>query len=135
MNVTIALQRLKDNGYKTTYKREKILHFLQQQHRYTSVKEVINHLKKDYPGLSYETIYRNLALFTELGILEKTELDGEKKFQLRCGGEHHHHHLICIECGKTQPIENCPMIEMPKVDGFSIIDHKFEIYGLCDACQ
>ncbi|GGE39965.1 transcriptional repressor [Pullulanibacillus camelliae] len=135
MNIGEALHLLKEKGYKTTHKREEILQFLKQQNKYTSVREVIDHLKKDYPGLSYETIYRNLALFTELGILEETELDGEKRFQLSCGADHHHHHLICLECGKTQTIEDCPMIVMPEVDGFNITGHKFEIYGVCDACR
>ncbi len=135
MNIDQALQILKSKGYKSTPKREEIFIFLKQQNKYTSVREVIDHLTADYPGLSYETIYRNLALFSELGILEETELNGEKRFQLSCGTDHHHHHLICTKCGKTRTIENCPMIEIPDVDNFDITGHKFEIYGVCAACR
>ncbi|GGH76925.1 Fur family zinc uptake transcriptional regulator [Pullulanibacillus pueri] len=135
MTIDEALQQLKEKGYKITHKREEILEFLKEQNRYTSVKEVIDHLKADYPGLSFETIYRNLALFAELGILEETELEGEKRFQLSCGTDHHHHHLICLSCGKTRTIQNCPMISVPEIADFDITGHKFEVYGYCEACR
>ena len=135
MGIEEAVKLLVDKGYKVTHKREEILEFLKSQNKYTSVKEVIDHMKSDYPGLSYETIYRNLALFAELGILEETELDGEKKYQLSCGTDHHHHHVICLKCGKTKTLENCPMIDVPEISEFDVTGHKFEIYGYCGECR
>lgn len=135
MHVDEALALLKEKGYRPTEKRKEILTYLSHQNKYISVKEVIDFLKKDNPGLSYETVYKNLALFAEFGILEETELDGEKRYQLRCDTDHHHHHLICLKCGKSRTIENCPMGELPKVDGFDITGHKFEIYGYCRECH
>lgn len=135
MTVTEAIQLLKTKGYIVTDKREEILHFFETHNRYISVKEVIDFLKKTYPGLSYETVYRNLALFSELGILEETELEGEKRFQFSCNPDHHHHHLICLNCGKSKTIDACPMTNIPAFQDFNIVEHKFEIYGYCAECQ
>jgi Fur family transcriptional regulator, zinc uptake regulator len=136
MNVENALKQLKTNGFKLTDKREFILELFAENKRYMPAKEVMELLKDKIPGLSYDTIYRNLSLFKELEILEATELDGEKRFRLSCSGSKHHHHLICLSCNKTKHVEECPMSSLQlKDDDFHIIDHKFEIYGYCQECQ
>ncbi|WEG11954.1 Fur family transcriptional regulator [Pullulanibacillus sp. KACC 23026] len=135
MTSTEALELLKKNGYSITDKREKIIHYFFEHPRYLSVKEVIDYLKELYPGLSFETVYRNLALFRDLGILEETELDGEKRFQVNCEASHHHHHVICLKCGKSKTIQQCPMSQVPEIEEFKIVEHKFEIYGYCSDCQ
>ena len=135
MDVKKAMQLLKDKGYKYTEKREDMLELFSKSNRYLTAKEVLEHLKTTYPGMSYDTIYRNLSLYANLGILETTELSGEKRFRFACVGDHHHHHFICMECGKTRHVDACPM-EKIKEDfkGYDISGHKFEIYGKCPDC-
>ncbi|RYM06296.1 transcriptional repressor [Sporolactobacillus sp. THM7-7] len=136
MNKKKALLILKSKGYKHTDKREDILALFEKRQGYLSAKEVLTALKDAYPGLSFDTIYRNLSLFKKLMILEETELDGEKMFQFQCSTQHHHHHLICLRCGKTKTIDVCPMQDLSKVDpDFQVTGHKFEVYGYCRSCQ
>lgn len=100
-----------------------------------SAKEVLGVMQNDYPNLSFHTIYRNLSLFEELGILESTEFEGEKLYRFACSDEHHHHHIICTICRKTISYEGCPMNTIFNVpDGFEITGHKFEVYGYCKYC-
>lgn len=136
MNVHDALQIMKDKGYKVTGKREQMLDILADGNKYVTAKEVLEAMKTDYPGLSFDTIYRNLSLFTSLGILESTELSGEKHFRITCSQHDHHHHFICLSCGLTKSIEACPMeIVTEDLKGFDVADHKFEIYGTCPMCK
>ncbi|WP_078597189.1 Fur family transcriptional regulator [Evansella clarkii] len=136
MDLKEAMILLKENGYKHTDKREDILQLFSDEKRYLAAKDVLEHLHKKYNGLSFDTIYRNLSLFADLGILESTELDGEKKFRFMCSTEHHHHHIICLECGKTKHIHTCPMdtLSVPE-EKFRVVGHKFEIYGYCEECS
>ncbi|WP_096434639.1 Fur family transcriptional regulator [Alteribacter populi] len=136
MNIEQALKVMKDQGYKHTDKRADILTLFSNEKRYLAAKDVLQALQDTYTGLSFDTIYRNLSLFTELGILEETELEGEKKFRFACSTDDHHHHLICVDCGKTKHVHNCPMDSFKEsVDDFQIIGHKFEIYGYCSECE
>lgn len=136
MDVTKALLKLKEKGYKHTDKREQMLQLFSAEKRYIAAKDVLEALQPNFPGLSFDTIYRNLSIFAELGILEMTELDGEKKFRFSCSIDGHHHHIICLTCGKTKHIHLCPMDQLAKnTSDFKIIGHKFEVYGYCNSCS
>lgn len=135
MNVSEAIQILKEKGYKYTGKRIQILEFFASRNKYLTAKDVLEYLRQSYPTISFDTVYRNLSLFSDLGILEFTELSGERHFRFSCGTERHHHHFICLDCGKTKEIEMCPMNQIyEELMGFTISGHKFEIYGYCQDC-
>jgi len=135
VTISDAINLLKDKGYKATNRRKDILTFFYQSDSYHTAKELNDHLQVIYEGISFDTVYRNLHLFHELGILESTELNSEKHFRMSCA-QHHHHHFICNDCGKTTKINVCPMDDVEnKLINYQIEDHKFEIYGLCPICK
>ncbi|MED3661559.1 Fur family transcriptional regulator [Ureibacillus sp. FSL K6-8385] len=136
MNREKAWEILKAHGYKKTDKRELILSMFEATDKYLTARDLLEVLKKDYPGMSYDTIYRNLATFVELGILEETELNGEKRFRMHCEVDHHHHHFICMKCGMVKEVSLCPMEMLESMlPGYAIESHKFEIYGKCPECN
>lgn len=101
-----------------------------------TAKEVLDFMKDEFPNLSFDTVYRNLSLFSELGIIEETELNGERRYRFRCvDADDHHHHVICLRCGKTKHLDACPVENMlPPTADFTITGHKFEVYGYCNNC-
>lgn len=135
MELNEAIKEIKRHGYKTTTKRKDMLAFFAEADGYRTAKDLINYLEPTYEGISFDTIYRNLHLFDQVGVLETTDLNGEKNFRISCT-HHHHHHFICNDCGKTKEIDVCPMDDIQKsLSNYAIEDHKFEIYGLCPVCQ
>ncbi|QWQ38360.1 transcriptional repressor [Gemella sp. zg-570] len=128
---------LKNNGYKYTEKRKAMIDLLVREDRYLNAKYVSENLSKEFPGLSFDTIYRNLSTYVDLGILEFTEIKGERFFKLACINiKHHHHHHICLKCGKAKTIHTdiCKELNIPELSGYRIDGHKFEIYGICPNC-
>lgn len=139
MEASQAMKLMKYHGYKLTGKRRYLFNILHTNQRFMSVKDIYQQLIKKYPSISFDTIYRNLAMFVEVGVVEQTELNGERKFRLVCEHHtqhvHHHHHFICTSCGKTTIIQgDCPIEQIEKPSDFTITGHRFEIYGNCKEC-
>lgn len=129
-----ALAKMKAQGYKNTPKRQAMLEAIAKSEKFVSAKEVQEMLKNIYKGLSYDTVYRNLYMFVEQGILEMSERNGEKIFLMH-HSHHHHHHFICDICDKITELEHCPMDDFVKqLPDFIILGHKFEITGICKEC-
>lgn len=137
MNIEQAIETIKDKGHKLTDKREVMLEIFSRKDKYLTAKEILELMQQSFPRVSFDTIYRNVSMFEELGILEATELAGEKHFRYSCGaGEGHHHHFICLSCGCSKAIDICPMPNAAdSLEGYDISDHKFEIYGKCPGCK
>src|SRR5690625_112706 len=114
MNVKEAISRLQKHGYKTTKRRQDILEFFAREEKYYTAKDLYEYMESIYPGISYDTVYRNLHLYHDLGILESTELNAEKHFRMNCGSPHHHH-FICHTCGSTKKINICPMDDVERM--------------------
>lgn len=77
-----ALEILEESKLKITERRVQMIEIMYQKNRYLSAKEVKAELENNYPGISPDTVYRNLHSFSELNILEETEFNGEKFFEL-----------------------------------------------------
>ncbi len=136
LNSKKAIHILKENGYKQTKQRERLIDIFLDKDQYMPVKDVLKEFQEDFPSASYNTVYRNLYTLVDLNILESTLLNGEQQFRLHCDISGHHHHFICTKCGTTSPIEVCPMEDVnASLPGYQINNHKFEVYGLCPECN
>ncbi|WP_281887398.1 Fur family transcriptional regulator [Paenibacillus sp. YYML68] len=122
-------------GWRITDQRKTLAALFAKTHGYLSPKDVYEYMKSSYPGVSFDTVYRNIRLLSEMGVLEQIYLKDGLKFRARCHS-HHHHHLICMSCEKTVPFEFCPMKHMPNLpDNFQVVNHRFDILGYCNQCS
>ncbi|MBW7457272.1 Fur family transcriptional regulator [Paenibacillus sepulcri] len=124
------------NGWRITEQRRMMAEIFTKREGYLSPKDVYDLMTVQYPSLSFDTVYRNLRLLSEMGALEQFYfMDGGLKFRGSCT-THHHHHLICVNCEKTLTFDYCPMENSLQLPGnFKIINHRFEVYGICETCQ
>lgn len=130
------IKRMAEQGMRITEQRRTLAKLFTEQSGYLSPKDVYNRMELEYPGLSFDTVYRNLRLLHEMGILEQFVREDGIKFRLHCDESHHHHHFICMECERTYPYVFCPMPLVEKApDQFEVVQHKFEIYGYCKDCK
>ncbi len=90
-------------------------------------------------NISRATIYRNLPLFEECGIIKKALQDKDRSYYELSIRKEHHDHLVCVECGKI--IEFCSnkieliQKEIYKNYKFSPTSHQLILRGVCDKCS
>lgn len=137
MPINYFIEQLQAKGIKITPQRQEILHvFLSEENLHLSAEEVHSRITAKYPSMSLDTVYRNLAMLQEQGIL--TELNfGERKSLFEINNSEHHHHLVCTKCGGSQEIDFCPLdfMDRKKIKNFKIEKHSFEIFGICANCM
>ncbi len=80
MTIDEAWRILGENQLKRTKNREVLLDLFLENDRYLTAGKIKDFMEAKNPGISFDTIYRNLSSFTELGILEETELIRGKTF-------------------------------------------------------
>ncbi|ACL69347.1 Fur family transcriptional regulator [Halothermothrix orenii] len=130
---------LGSNNYKITSQRKDILKVLiKNKERHFSAEELYEEVKKINPDVGLATIYRNLEIFSELGITHQLDFDGNfKKYELSL--ERHHHHLICKNCGKIIEFNDDVLEDfekdLEKHYNFKIVDHQIKFYGICQDCK
>lgn len=129
------VSRLSSQGLRVTDQRKTLAKLFAESPGYLSPKDVYEFMGKTYSGLSFDTVYRNLRVMEELGVLEQVVFEEGVKFKLHCREHHHHHHLICLQCGLTYPITFCPMDQTKVPDDFRVVKHKFEVFGYCKSCE
>lgn len=139
MDTTIeqAVAILRRNQLKITKQRQALIDYLvTYKDHYVAISEVDEHMRTLFPGMSHNTIYRNVKEFETLGLLELKAQANQTLVKYQCDFKHqHHHHFICSNCGKVQELEACPLDAFEaQLPGCTITGHRIELYGLCTDC-
>ena len=130
-----AKAKLRANHLRWTKQREMMVKVVgaDSQH-YQDITVVDQAIRQAYPGLSHDTIYRNLKEFERLGLVELRQHHDQMQVKYRCDTAHHHH-FICERCGVTQVVEYCPVEKWQNELGdVKLNNHKVELYGYCEKC-
>lgn len=130
------LEEMTKRGLRITDQRRTIAKLFAQTEGYLAPRDIYEQLREQYPGVSLDTVYRNLRLLCDMGLLNPFYfMEGGLKFKAS-DLDHHHHLLICINCESTIAFDFCPMDHLGNLPGrYRIVNHRFEIYGICEECQ
>jgi Fur family ferric uptake transcriptional regulator len=130
---------IRSKNLRRSEQRQQILDVFLKTERHLTAEDLYNIVKKKNPSIGYATIYRSLKLFSEAGLCRELQVDDGTTRYEHLYNHRHHDHLICTKCGKFVEIES-PEIEalqdqLAKKNGFELIKHRLELYGLCSACK
>jgi len=91
-------------------------------------------------GYDYEPDFVRQCMnrWVEQGFAQKKTFEGQPpRYEHHHLGKHHDH-LICTKCGKIVEFKNDEMerlqLKIAAEQGFHMLQHKMEIYGLCSEC-
>lgn len=94
-------------------------------------------LKPQYPSLSLGTVYRNLGVLAEQGLVRKIE--SQETADRFDGNMEPHSHVQCRNCGRLEdiflPYHHQLDEEASCRTSFSILEHSISFMGICTECQ
>jgi len=139
MNTTLIFKRDK---IRKTLARKAILDILEKFKKPLAVVEIIKKLKEKKILIDRVTVFRNINLLVNKGLIDKVEFN-EGKYRYEIASLPHHHHLVCTSCGKIKDIKSNSLHEeidrisktVNETLDFKIEEHKVEFFGKCIKCK
>ena len=122
-----------------TSQRKLLLTIMQEAETHMDAKELYRRASEKNNNISLATVYRNLRLFAEQGLIDERRM-GKMHcccYEVKHSGEHQH--LICQSCG--QIIEfNSPLIrdlvaEVQRKNNFCVTRVELCLDGYCHRCK
>lgn len=134
---------LRVRGGRLTREREALVQAVCDQQDHFQPEQVEQLLTHRGYRVSLSTIYRNLPLLVEAGIIRRACLEEEKggggtRYE-HVWGREHHDHLVCSHCGKrvefSYPAIDILQNEVARQHGYRLQRHHLELIGICPNCQ
>jgi Fur family transcriptional regulator, peroxide stress response regulator len=120
-----------------THQRQIIYEAVVATHGHRSPEEIYAAVRKRIPSISLATVYNNLRLFVEHGMLREVTPHAST---LRVDGNTEpHHHLVCVRCKEVHDIDD-DLIDLKRLSrklpkGFDLTSPVVEVFGLCQRCR
>lgn len=137
----IAVVRLHGDGQRYTRNRRHLVHLLAESNGPLTIPEIL----QQRGGLAQSSVYRNLVVLEEAGLVQKIVTSDEwARYELDESLSGHHHHMICTVCGLVRDFTVSARIERSVTDtlkkvaeetGFSVAHHRLDLVGVCDGCS
>lgn len=121
-----------------TSQRRLLLNVMQEADKHLDAKELYRRASERDASISLATVYRNLQLFKEQGLINERHLGQARCFyEVKQPGEHQH--LVCESCGQVIEFES-PLIrklvaEVQRRNSFTVTNVELYLEGYCDNCK
>lgn len=129
---------IRSKGCRLTEERLRLIDGIRRQRGHFNVDILVSCLKKQGLKVSRDTVYRNLPILLEAGIIAQSFRTSRDTYYECACSKAHHDHLVCRECGnvvefKDSGIEKAQRNVAEKYY-FKLEYHYHQLVGLCKKC-
>ncbi len=131
---------LKEIGLKITPQRLGIMKLFQGNRTHPSAEGLYREIRKEYPRISFATVYNTLSKLAEAGKIQELDIDPNKKrFDPSVLPPHH---FYCKNCGGVFDLEkessffnHLGRLNFKRVEGHKIEGVQLNFKGICKTCR
>ncbi|MBN2186804.1 MAG: transcriptional repressor [Dehalococcoidia bacterium] len=123
-----------------TAQRSLLLSIMQETGMHLDAKELYRRASKKDANISLATVYRNLHLFKERGLIDERHL-GQTRcyYEMKRLGGHQHLDLVCQGCRQIiefkSPLIRKLIAEVQRKNDFSVTKVELYLEGYCNKCK
>ena len=125
-------------AWPVTPQRRLLLSVMKEAGTHLDARELYRRASERNTNISLATVYRNVRLFKEQGLIEEKHL-GQMRcyYEIRRGAEHQH--LVCRACGQVIEFES-PLVrelvaEVQRKNEFCVTRVELCLEGYCNKCN
>ncbi len=123
--------------FRLTTQRQVIMEELAKVKTHPTASELYDMVRKRLPKIGLGTVYRNLELMADNGMILKLEVGGtQKRFDATTDN---HYHIRCSDCGKVDdidiPVADDIIDSAAEASLYQIHGHHVEFMGICPECH
>lgn len=138
-NLESFKELLNTRGLRYTHERECIFDEVQRIDKHFNADSLYERFKKKGERVARATVYRNLPLLLEAGVIQKSTGDGKRDFYEKTDSKGHHDHMVCLGCKKTIEFHSDELEEiqekLSREYKFKLVFHDHRLFGYCQNCQ
>jgi len=127
---------VRERGLKQSAVRTQILEAILKISGHFSVHELTEAVRVHSPQIGAATVYRNIPLLIEAGVLQETLKTDSGQAYYELAQDDHHDHIVCLDCGRIFEFHDRTIErEQEKITrsmNFETQAHRHVIYANCD---
>jgi len=135
---SLFLDHLRSRGLRATTERRSLLRSIFAQHRHIDAEEILAAVRATGQKISRATVYRNLELLVECGLVARVGLPGGRTVYEHLHPGLRHDHLTCRDCGRivefVSPGISALLAEICRAHDFDPTAPQLQIHGRCRRC-
>jgi Fe2+ or Zn2+ uptake regulation protein len=121
-----------------TTQRRLILDVLEKSRTHLDAEALHDRVRQHNADVSLATVYRTLAVFKEMGLVEEHRL-GEEHGHFELVRDRPHYHFTCLGCGRVIEFDT-PLVarieqELSEREGVRVTNAHLHFSGYCARCQ
>lgn len=122
--------------YRMTQQRKQILDYLARAEFFPTAKHIFDAVREVMPSISFGTIYRNLSILKQIGLVRELTLDSDvRRYDIQTKD---HAHFRCRECGNELDVAPKGLMQqlqdVMRELGARDLHYYLELTGVCATC-
>lgn len=138
-NKKVFREFVRAKGCRLTSERLALMEGVKRQRGHFNVDILVSCLKKQGLKVSRDTVYRNLPILLEAGVIAQSFRTSRDTYYECACMKAHHDHLVCRECGSVVEFRDAGIEKaqqrVAKKNQFKLEYHAHQLIGVCKKCR
>jgi len=122
---------------RSSRQRQLVRRVIEESLDHPTAQTVFERARRALPSISLGTVYRNLQLLVDQGVLLERKLGTRPaRYEAR---RQRHYHICCLRCGALEdlavPYQEALDRRVARMVRYRLQEHRMEFFGICPRCQ